>query len=104
MSETSSYRVVWPAGRRLHNGHQMARRLDDLNGKVVAQLWDWVFKGDQMFDIWERELARQYPDVKFVSWRAFGEIHGANEHKVLAELPALLKQHKVDAVICGVGC
>ncbi len=99
-----TYKVVWPSGRQVHDGHQLAKRLDDLNGKTVAQLWDWVFKGDKMFDIWERELAAKYPDIKFISWREFGEIHGANEHAVLEALPAKLKEHDVDAVIVGVGC
>lgn len=99
-----NYKVVWPSSRRVHNGHSLAKRLDSLEGKTVAQLWDWVFKGDKMFDIWERELAKLYPTIKFVSWREFGEIHGANEHKVLEELPQKLKDHGVDAVIVGVGC
>ena len=50
------------------------------------------------------ELAQRYPGIKFVSWKEFGEIHGANEHEVLADLPEKLKQFNVDAVICGVGC
>src|SRR5690606_16551666 len=80
---SGSYKVVWPSSRRMHQGAKLAKRLDSLEGKVVAQLWDWVFKGDKMFEIWERELAKLYPTIKFVSWREFGEIHGANEHKVL---------------------
>lgn len=103
MSE-GTFKVVWPQGRHVRTGEGLARRLDDLNGKVVAQLWDWVFKGDQMFDIWEREMTKRYPDIKFIGWREFGEIHGPNEHQVLKDLPQKLKDYKVDAVICGVGC
>ncbi|TPE47487.1 hypothetical protein FJM51_19940 [Amaricoccus solimangrovi] len=104
MTDESTYKVVWPSSPRQHTGHKLAKRLDDLDGKVVAELWDWVFKGDIMFDVWERELKARYPNITFVSWREFGEIHGANEHKVLEELPQKLKDFGVDAVICGVGC
>lgn len=103
MSECS-YKVVWPRGRWARTGARLAKRLDTLEGKTVAQLWDWVFKGDKMFEIWERELPKKYPGIKFVDWREFGEIHGANEHSVLEALPAKLKEHGVDAVICGVAC
>lgn len=104
MSNPHSYPVVWPRGRRVNTGARLARRLSTLEGKVVAQLWDWVFKGDKMFAVWERKLAKRFPGVKFVSWREFGEIHGANEAEVLAGLPQKLKDFGVDAVICGVGC
>ncbi|KAA9157805.1 hypothetical protein FPZ12_024515 [Amycolatopsis acidicola] len=101
---TENFDVVWPSGRRMTDGKTLAPRLDSLEGKKVAELWDWVFKGDKMFDIWERELGARYEGIEFVSWREFGEIHGANEHEVLAKLPEKLREMEVDAVICGVGC
>ncbi|WP_250518405.1 hypothetical protein [Caballeronia sp. ATUFL_M1_KS5A] len=104
MSNEEKYEVVWPSGRWVQTGARLAKRLESLEGKVVAQLWDMVFKGDKMFEVWEEELAKRYPNIKFISWREFGEIHGPNEHKVLEELPAKLKEFNVDAVICGVGC
>lgn len=104
MNGTDTYKVVWPRGRWVRAGVHLAKRLETLEGKVVAELWDWVFKGDKMFPIWEQELTKRYPGIKFVSWREFGEIHGANEHQVLAELPEKFKKFGVDAVICGVGC
>jgi len=104
MSESNAYEVVWPRGRMTEVGGKLAKRLDTLDGKVVAELWDWIFKGDELFDVFEKELAQRYPGIKFVSWKEFGEIHGANEHEVLAALPEKLKQFNVDAVICGVGC
>lgn len=104
MTDTQRYQVVWPSGRWARTGAGLARRLDSLEGKVVAELWDWVFKGDKMYDVWEKELTTRYPGAKFISWREFGEIHGANERQVLAELPQKLEEFGVDAVICGVGC
>lgn len=104
MSNTNAYEVVWPRGKRLVPGGGLAKRLDTLEGKVVCELWDWVFKGDVIMDVFEKELAKRYPGIKFISWREFGEIHGANEKAVLAALPEKLKNYNCDAVICGVGC
>ena len=104
MSDLSTQNVVWPRAPWARTGARLATRLDSLQGKVVAQLWDWVFKGDKMYAVWEKELAERYPTIKFVSWKEFGEIHGANERQVLAELPEKLRSFGVDAVICGVGC
>ncbi|MBC2665871.1 hypothetical protein H7F51_10070 [Novosphingobium flavum] len=104
MAEHEKMQVVWPRGRWARTGAKLAKRLDTLEGKTVAQLWDWVFKGDIMFDVWEEELKKRYPTMKMISWREFGEIHGANEHQALSELPEKFKKFGVDAVICGVGC
>lgn len=104
MKGSNVYDVVWPSGKTTVSGAKLAERLDTLEGKVVAQLWDWIFKGDIMFEAFEEELKKRYPGIKFISWREFGEIHGANEKEVLAALPKKLKQFDVDAVICGVAC
>jgi len=104
MNDANLYEVVWPLGKRTVVGGKLAQRLDTLEGKVVAELWDWIFKGDVLFDVFEQELAKRYPGIQFVSWKEFGEIHGANEKEVLTALPEKLKQFNVDAVICGVGC
>jgi hypothetical protein len=104
MTNLNTYAVVWPSGKRIASGAKLAKRLKTLEGKVVCELWDWIFKGDVIFDTFERELAKRYPGIKFVSWREFGEIHGANEKEVLDALPEKLKQFNCDAVICGVGC
>ena len=100
----NSFSVVWPCGTSTVAGTKLARRLDTLDGKVVAQLWDWIFKGDVMFAAFEAELTKRYPAIKFISWREFGEIHGANEKEVLASLPRKFRELGVDAAICGVAC
>src|SRR5580658_968651 len=104
MSDSNTYNVVWPSGKRIDTGSRLAKRLDTLEGKVVCQLWDRLFKGDVMLEVWEKELAKRYPGIKFVSWREFGEIYGAEEKEGLAALPEMLKKFNCDAVICGVGC
>jgi len=104
MQNSNAYDVVWPRGKSTISGAKLAKRLNTLEGKVVAELWDWVFKGDIMFQAFEDELSKRYPGIKFISWKEFGEIHGGKEKEVLAALPQKLKDFGVDAVICGVGC
>ncbi len=98
------YEVVWPRGRRTVESAHLAKRLDTLGGKTVCELWDWAYRGDNIFPMIEKELAKRYPGIRFVSYEAFGSTHGAEEAKVLAALPDKLKQNKCDAVISGVGC
>jgi hypothetical protein len=50
------------------------------------------------------ELARRFPGVRFVDYRVFGSTHGGDEHTTIAELPAKLREHGVDAVISGMAC
>jgi hypothetical protein len=104
MNNSSILEVVWPRGKRVETGASLAKRLDTLEGKVVCELWDWIFRGAEMFEVWEKELSKRYPGIQFVSWKEFGEIHGGNEKEVLATLPEKLKHVHCDAVICGVGC
>jgi hypothetical protein len=82
----------------------LANRLDTLQGKTVAQLWDYVFRGDEVFELLEEGLKARFPDVKWVSWKDFGSTHGSEERAVLAALPQRLRELKVDAVVSGMGC
>jgi hypothetical protein len=74
-----------------------------LNGKVIAELWDRVFRGEEIFPVVRESLRKRYPGVRFIEYDRFGDTHGTTQKQVLAELPALLKELKVDAVISGVG-
>jgi hypothetical protein len=104
MAQNGIYEVVWPSGERRLNTRPLAKRLDTLNGKTVAQLWDYLFAGDDVFEALEEELARTYPDVKWVSWREFGSTHAVNEKELLASLPARFKDLGVDAAISCMAC
>lgn len=102
--EKGIYDVVWPRGKRVVEGIPYAQRLDTLQGKTVCELWDWLFRGDEIFPVIEKELANRYPDIKFVDYRVFGNIHGFNEVETITGLRNTLKQNRCDAVICGIGC
>ncbi|MFC1928248.1 hypothetical protein ACFLXK_01420 [Chloroflexota bacterium] len=97
------YEVVWPRGKKVVESVRFAKRPDTLDGKTVCNLWDWAFRGDKMFPVIEKELAKRYPGIKFVGYEEFGSIHGAREADVIASLPDKLKKNKCDAVISGVG-
>ena len=98
------YEAYWPRAPRQQRLRALAPRLDTLAGKTVAQLWDQLFKGDQVFSLLEKELSVRFPGVKFVSWREFGSTHGSGESGALAALPARFKELGVDAVISAMAC
>jgi hypothetical protein len=103
-TDNGLYEVVWPSGERRQALRPLAKRLDTLNGKTVAQLWDFLFAGDEVFSALEENLRAQYPDVKFVSWREFGSTHAVNEKELLASLPQRFKELGVDAAISSMAC
>ena len=98
------YEAYWPRGVRQQKTRARAPRLNSLEGKTVAQLWDYLFKGDEVFELLEEGLKKKYPGVKFVSWRDFGSTHGGDEKDALAALPKRFKELGVDAVISGMAC
>lgn len=106
MTNTSDgqYEVVWPRSERMSELRPLAPRLQTLQGVKVAQLWDYLFRGDEVFEHLEVGLRERYPDIEFVSWREFGNTHGEDEAQVLADLPRRLKAMGIDAVISGMGC
>ena len=99
-----TYRVVWPRGAKAVQASDVAPRLRTLDGKTIGQLWDDLFRGDEIFPMLEEEIARRFPRVRFVRYDTFGSTHGRDEQRVLAELPAKLRELGVDAVISGMAC
>lgn len=107
MAETNSdgfYSVVWPRSEKTVEISPLAKRLDTLEGKTVCQLWDYLFRGDEIFPLLEEELASRYPGIKFVKFDEFGSTHGEDEAEIIANLPNRLKELGADAVISGMGC
>jgi hypothetical protein len=96
------YEALWPLARRTAGDIGMTvRRPQD--GMRVGFLWDYVFRGDEMFTVLERELPKHLPGPTFVSYETFGNIHGHDEREVLAVLGDRLREKEIDAVIAGVG-
>jgi len=95
--------VVWPLGRVASKEVPLAPALPDLNGKTVCELWDWLFRGDQMYPLINEELRRRFPDIRIVGHEIMGNMHGTHGRAYVANLAELLRQHGADAVIAAVG-
>ena len=71
--------------------------------ETICEVSDYSFKAEDILPIVRESLSKQYPGIKFVQYPVFGNTHGADEARVIAELPEKLRQHGCDAVISGVG-
>jgi len=97
------YDVVWPQAPMGVQRRRHAARLDDLRGKRVAFVWEYMFRGDELFPELQRHLVEHY-GVEVVGYEAFGNTHGPDEAAVVAALPDALRRWRVDAAVSGVGC
>lgn len=104
------YDVVWPLSPR-RTAERLQDRLDTLDGKVIAELWNHMYgapgdshsEGDKAYPLLREELKRRHPGVRIIEHAQFGNIHGADELEIVANLPARLAELGVDAVISAVG-
>jgi hypothetical protein len=103
-SDDAQYKALWPRSPRQARVKSLAKRLDTFEGKTIGWLWDYVFRGDEVFEQLEESLRERYPGLNFVHWREFGNTHGSDERRVVAALPEMLKAKGVDAVVSGMGC
>ena len=97
------YEVVWPIGKSAYEIVPPAQSTSDLSGKTVCELWDFEFQGEYVFPRLRELLSKRYPGIKFIDYNHFGNIHGAKEVEIRANLPKLLRKHNCDVVICGIG-
>ncbi len=100
----TTYEVIWPRSPRGVQHQRRAERIVDLNGQTVAFLWDYLFRGDELFPILARELRSLFPAVEIVNYDVFGNLHGADEKERVGRLPDHLRSRGVDAVVSGMGC
>ncbi len=64
MTDTNvPYAALWPRGPRQAKIKPLAQRLDTLEGKTVAWIWDYVFRGNEVFEQLEQSLRERYPGV-----------------------------------------
>ena len=68
---SATYAVVWPRSARSVEVKALAPRLASLEGKTVAFLWDYLFRGDEIWPTLSEELGRRYPGMRFVGWEEF---------------------------------
>ena len=103
-SNEGYYEALWPRSPREVQLKPLAKRLDTLEGKTIAQLWDYVFRGDEVYALLQEALRDRFPNIRWISYKEFGNTHGGDEREVVAALPRRLNELKVDAVISGMGC
>lgn len=99
-----TYDVVWPKSALGVQTQPHAPRLDGLDGKRVAFLWDYLFRGDELFPLLAEHLTTSYSGIEILDYPIFGNTHGSDEKEIIAGLPAVLREHRVDAVVSGIGC
>lgn len=98
------YDVVWPRSPLAVQAQPLAARLDTLAGKRVAFLWDYLFRGDELFPAIETALSKRFRGIEFVGHSVFGNTHGGDEAAVIGALPERLREQRIDAVVSGIGC
>ncbi len=96
------YKVLWPRGRRTGEVIAFAERLDSLEGKTVCELWDGLFRGDEIFPMLKKELSERYPGVKVVPWTEFPKDgdHGFPDWKAH---PNVMAEKGCDGVMVATG-
>lgn len=96
-----SFDVVHPVGRRPVVATASSADLPGLAGKKIALVWDYVFRGDDVFRLAKERFQAERPGVEFVDHEVFGDIHGHDE--LLDQLPGRLRQLRVDGTIVATG-
>ena len=61
------YDVVWPRSRLAVDKQTPASRLDTLAGKRIGFLWDYLFRGEELFPAIADELRDRFADIEFVA-------------------------------------
>ena len=66
-----TFAVYWPRGQRTLDVEAVAPKVDSLSGKVVAFLWDYLFRGDEIFAILKRESWK----LRYFCWAGRLRLH-----------------------------
>jgi hypothetical protein len=104
MSESSNeYSVVWPLSRQQITSVGETAGVGSLDNKRVAFVWDYMFRGDEMWELIKEGIRDRYPTAEFVGYEAFGNIHGPSETGVPSDLLDNVRRERVDAAVLAVG-
>jgi len=99
--------VVSPVGLDAVKLSGAARRIDDLNGKTVCEVWNGVFKGDIAFPIIRKLLKEKYPGLKVIPYTDFphapGNDNPAEQRERARQTAVIAKERAADALISAVG-
>ena len=96
------YDVVWPKAPMATARRPLSPRLvDGLAGRRIGFLWDYLFRGEELFPALAEVLRSHGAEV--VSYDAFGNLHGPHEARLVGEIPSVIAARGIDAVVSGVG-
>ena len=100
-------RVVSPVGLPEALTSAASRRLSDLHGKSIAEIWNGDFKGDVIFPLIRAKLLQQYPSLRIVPFTEFPHTHvsddPARQRERAGFIASRVKAMGCDAVISGIG-
>jgi hypothetical protein len=100
---TPTYEVLWPLAKKAQKARASAKGLGDLSGKTVAELWDYIFRGEIIYPMLRELLGARYPGIRFIDYTHFGNTHGPKQREIVAGLADKLRALGADAVISGIG-
>ena len=55
------YEAVWPLGKSHWDKRDLNPGVGDLNGKTIAEVWDRVFRGEEIFPAIRKAIRKKYP-------------------------------------------
>ena len=96
-----SFDVVHPVSCRPVVARTSNADLPGLAGKKIALVWDYLFRGDDVFRLVKEHFQAEGARVEFVDHEVFGDIHGHDE--LLDQLPSRLEEMGVDGTIVATG-
>jgi len=99
------YAVLAPLGESKQQEGVLAPRLSSLSGTRIALVFDYAFRGDEMFAKFMEQAHERFDDVTFLDPDKFGNFHGPAEEgaEAMARLAKSLEDQEFDAAIVGVG-
>jgi hypothetical protein len=105
MDASPRYEVLAPLGERKQQDGVLAPRLTTLSHKRIALVFDYAFRGDEMFAHFMAQAHERFEDVTFLDPDKFGNFHGPAEEgeRAMARLAQSLEEQEFEAAIVGVG-
>jgi hypothetical protein len=97
----SQYDVVSPLGYRPQASSALSPGLGSLDGRKIAFVWNYLFRGDEAFALARQRLAGQHQNVEFVDFELFGNLDDNDE--LIDELPARFRELEVDGAFIATG-
>jgi hypothetical protein len=103
----SNIEVLSPVGLEVVKRSGSARRLANLDGKTIGEVWNGVFKGDFTFPLIRKLLQQKYPGIRIIPYTEFPHTPGSDnptqQRERARQIAAMAKEQRCDAVISGNG-